>query len=472
MPAPIRINNFNQGIADTPAVGFGIVKADITRTGFAKPNRAVDNMKDDFTNRVKYFTQDPVNGGTYAIDGNGEMWQKASSTWNQIGNVNTTQAEGNGLGIYKGYFIKCRRNKVDVKPVASGTWTDDWATLNAQGYSTVDHPVLWSENDKFYIGDGRFVHSINAGATFDPGTDSLTTNVLDLPSDYKIKGLAEIGKYLLVLAEQPTAGQVAIFPWNKTASSFNLPVFINESEAHAITVHLNQLYVLAGNSLYVSNLTTYSKVRDFDFILNDTDFIQYPAYGTQALAFDSDELLVGIGNNTSDDVNPVGLYSIKDGRLSLKAGISTGADGSTNDQVIVNSVFVTNDREIIFGWQDGSSYGIDIISEERDRQYNSYIITPIYTIGQPKQPTAFQQIEIILNSDLTSGDGFRISYREGVEDDWALITTSAASDGDFDFALLGAAAKHHIPATIPGTATMQFKIDLKRDINLKEIIIS
>lgn len=471
MPRPISITNWKRGIAETPAVGFGIVKADIKRDGYLRANQNVDNMKDNFTNRIKHIVQDPVNGGIYAFDGDGNLFQKSSNDWNSIGNVETTQSEGNGLEIYKDYIFKARRNRIDVAPVTNpSNWTDDWATLNAQGYSNVRHPMLRSENDKLYIGDGRYVHEVDAGDSFDPSSDSMTSNVLDLPANYVITGLEEYGKYLVILAEQPTAGRVAVFPWDKTSSSFNLPVFINESKAHGIKVQLGTIFVLAGNSVYTTSLSSSRKVFDFDFLQNDTDFIEIPDFGDNPMDFDGDDLLIGVGNNTYSSIAPVGLYSLE-GSLSLRAGISTGSDGSGGGNVIVDTVFVSDDEEIMFGWSDNGTYGIDIITTQRDRQYNSYLESELFSISRSTNPTSYQTIEVYLNTRLTSGDGFRISYRESTQDDWTLIKDGVVTDGDYDFDALGAVSSHTIPATLPNVSTLQFKLEMKRDVNIKEVII-
>ena len=473
MPQPISIKNFNQGIAETPAVGFGLVRADISRNGYLKSNRNVNNMKNNLTDRVKHMVQDPKVGGVYALDGDGNLWRKNSLTWGAIGNVNTTQAEGNGLAIYKDYIFKARRNRIDVAPISSASiWTDDWATVNAQGYSVSPHPMFRSENDKLYIGDGRYIHYVDAGASFTPGGDSLVLDALDLPANYVVKGFAEVGIYLLVLAEEPNAGRVAVFPWNKTSSSFNLPIFINENSALGIKVQLNKVYVLAGQSIYESNLTTSSEVFDFEFLSNDTDFLGQPSFGTQPMFFNGGELLIGVGKGTSSTIGSVGVYSLDKGALSLKAGISTGSDGSEGGNIAVDSVFVTNDKEIIFGWQDNQTYGIDIISEERDRAYNSYLESQIYLVSQSAEPQAFTKVEVYLNKKLGSGDGFKISYREGVEEDWVPITSGGVTDGDFDFGALGGVAHTVFPAVVPATPTVQFKVELKKDINIREIIIS
>jgi len=106
----------------------------------------------------------------------------------------------------------------------------------ASGY----HKVYPKNDGKLYIGAGRYVASVEELTTFVPataGTFTYTVRALDLPENFRIKCLAELGNNLEIGTwSSPTLENyiynhrvAVIFPWDRSSSSFGEPISLEES---------------------------------------------------------------------------------------------------------------------------------------------------------------------------------------------------------------------------------------------------
>jgi hypothetical protein len=168
--------------------------------------------------------------------------------------------------IWKDYLFVARAAALDVYGPLSGSpsWSNSWQTITSD---SLWHPMLVSFNDnKLYGGAGKFVFSLDeaSGSTFAPGTASTytwTAQALDLPPNYRIKSLEELGNNLMCGTWMGSAiddFEVAdIFPWDRSSSSFGSPIKLKENGANALLTVNNLLYIFAGigGTIYISNST-------------------------------------------------------------------------------------------------------------------------------------------------------------------------------------------------------------------------
>lgn len=480
MANPIIINNWQQGTAPSPLVGFGnLVNVDIhgTKGVLQASPKAVNEFTG--TAKVNWFAQDPDTGNIYALLADGTLKQRANSggSWSTITGHGTSLDDGNGLGVYKGYIFKARREAVDVYNINTAVWTNDWATFTTQSNLTSKlHPMIHAQDDILYIGDGRYVSSVNAGASFVPGSDTLTAQALDLPQGYKILSLDEIGQYLAILAKQQNASRVAVFPWLRTTDSFNDPVLVKESHATSLLSTDNELFIQAGTkaNVYNTNLSSYGELTRVDFapVISRNPITS----GNMTLGFNSSEMLLCVGESSGTTKPIPGLYSIKDGAISIKNLPSVLSSAPEQVRTLINNVFITSGGEILFSWVDNTgttATGIDAVSNFRDRyeDYSSYVETQLYSVGTSRNPVTYQTVSVFLTEKLNAGDGFKIQYRTSLAEDWVSLETPDITDGDFDFDALGEVAEFHLPAGMGELVNVQFKILVKNDCKIDKIII-
>lgn len=451
-PPDLVINQWQNGIADSPMLGFGDMRnVDIlTEPGVAKINWASTKVSGSVVvDLVKWIVKNPVNGDLFGLGDAGNVYTSTDggSTWSVVAGNTKTSSNGNGLGIFKDYLIVVRNTAVDAYgPLSSSpAWTSNFASVSSD---TNYHPVLYGQDDILYIGNTRYIASLQevSGQTFAPGTGAtftFTAAALTLPANYKVKCLAELGKYLVMgtwigssIYENKTAD---LFLWDRSSTSFQLPLRLSENGINQIVNVRNRIYIVAGTShrVYITDGTTIAPLKDVPQFLTGLDQLGglYLDPMPGAIMVHGGRVFTAISAGTSSStIKGIGAWSINNeaATLNFENQISTGITSSSNSLKI--GALFSNSRDIyLMSWRDNTTYGIDMIGNSaRYTSYAAYVDSALYRVGTPNNKKQFTSVELQLAAPLATGQGIRLYYRFSDTDSYTQI------GGDIDFATYGA----------------------------------
>ena len=466
-----------QGIAQSPHVGFGNMRnLDIyTVPGVAKLNNIlVKKSSTTVDAQVKWIVKNPASpANVYALDSNGVMYTSADSgaSWTE---TSDRGGAGQGLAVWKDYLFVFEDTTVDVFGPLSGspTWDDNWATI---GTAAAWHPTFISNNDgNLYFGCGRYIGMITeaSGQDFDPDTSATyagstlgtsADNSLDLPEDYKIKCLSELGNNLMIGTWQGTNiydNKIAdIFPWDRSATSFGQPVKMTENGVNSMINIGGYLYIQAGidGKIYKSNGVQASVIAQIPLSIADTSNAKYLEPYPGAIINFKGRPFFGI--SSADVASGMGIYSLmetsKGTILNFEHFISEEITGSANPTVIGALLGITRDQ-LVVGWRNHATYGIDQTSTASfayTTDYGGYFESPLYSVGTTLNKRAFTQLEFQLAKELATDEGIQIKYRVNLTDTFTTI-------GTYTFAILGAVTSHNVTADIPACDQLQIRVEL------------
>jgi hypothetical protein len=455
MPKDLVINEFNKGMGDSPNTGFGkMVNVDIhTISGAVQASlRSEKKSASVVTGLINRFVTNPSNGHVYAIDDtNVYVSTNSGETWSL-----DAANGGNDAVIWKGFLLIFASTVIRAKSLTSGTWTVSWQAITAG-----DHPAIAAANDKVYFGNGRYVGSIQetTGLTFDPGTGStynINTQALDLPQDYEVTTIAELRQYLMNGAGMDNSSVAELFPWDRSASSFELPIKIPEKGINQTLTVGNTVYVTAGNTntLYATNGVGIEKLKELKFL-------ELIAGGTVAgkrgaLIHHSGRILFGLSMLSSLD-EYAGVYSYKDGALTIETRISSNGGA----EQVIGALHSLNREQYLIGWSDSdgvtTTYEIDLINASNPvAGYNAYFETPLFKVGTTLQKRKFRIIEIDLDKEITgnTGTGIKVYYRTQINQSYTLVKT-------FEDATMGTIKNISSDWTAQEVDTLQLKVEIK-----------
>ena len=208
---------------------------------------------------------------------------------------------------------------------------------------------------------GRYIFSIEevAGQTFDPSssaTYTFTKQALDLPENYRIKCLAELGNNLMIGTWQGTAinqiREADIFPWDRSSVSFGQPIDVKgEFGVHAMLNSGNILTVLAGveGVVYRCDGANAYQIARLPQDLSGGKYIEY--YPDSIMNYKR-KVYFGTGIVTGAGfLEDMGVYSLmptgKGTVLNLEHLISTGRDGSVDEVQCTSLLPITQQKILI-----------------------------------------------------------------------------------------------------------------------------
>ena len=464
MDKDLIISAPRQGIGPSPHVGFGDVRnLDIfTSPGVAILNNAVAN-RGTTTALVQWFAKNPLTPTEiFALDSSGQVYKSTNSgtSWATV-TGETTGGHGNGMAIWKDYLFVARDAYLDVYgPLSSSpSWSNSWSAITLVSDS-LWHPMLVSKNDnKLYIGAGRYIASLDeiTAATFLPGTSNTYTAIsqaLDLPPNYRIKCLEELGNNLMIGTWMGTNiydFKIAdIFPWDRSLVSFGQPIQMVENGVNAMLNAGNYLIVMAGigGAIYRSDGVNSTQIAQIPNSLANLDGGAYLTPYPGALVNYKGRVFFGVSGASAG----MGVYSLlqtsKGNILNFEHTISIGGD----DCYIGALLGITRDN-LLIGWSD-TTFGIDSIDiATRTTSYGGYFDSPLYIVGTNLNKRSFTQLEFQLAQALRTGEGIRVKYRTD-------LNTSFTTIGTYDYSTLGAVISHNTTADIPETEFVQVRVEL------------
>lgn len=484
-----------QGIGPSAHRGFADVRnLDIySSPGIVKLNNLVAKQSaSTVVTRVQWMVKNPATPAeVYALDSAGKVYKSTDSgaSWVLMTGFGASGA-GQGLAIWKNYLFVARTTALDVcgdgtaTGITNANWTNDWTT-NALSSDALWHPMLVSKNDnKLYIGAGRYVFSLDeaSGQTFAPGnsaTYTMTEQALDLPPNYRIKCMEELGNNLMLGTWQGTNVydlRIAdIFPWDRSASSFGQPVSMNENGVHFLLNIGNALIVGAGieGQLYICDGVSASPIAQIPNDIANLDGGKYIEFMPGAVANYKKRVFFGVSSGGSaTTIAGMGVYSLNRtsrGNILLhEHTISTGSDGDGEILKIGALLPITRDN-LLIGWRDASTYGIDnITTTSYTTSYGGYFISPLYRVGTSDHTRKFQEVEINLARPLRTNEGIKLSYRNDLTDSFTDFLT-------WDFATYDAELSHTTILTkptfdIPASELLQIKVSLTGTTTTPELM--
>lgn len=482
--ADLIIQAPRQGIASSPHVGFQDIRnLDIVSIpGVVTLNNLISKASSTtVVTTVQWLVKNPATPAEcYALDTAGKVYKSTDygASWALMTGNTQTSCHGNGLMIWKNYLIVARDAFLDVcgdgtaTGITNSNWTNGWKAIDSD---VLWHPMIVSSNDgKLYGGAGRYVFSLDEETTFVPATAStytFTQQALDLPSNYRIKCLEELGNNLMCGTWQGTNVydlRVAdIFPWDRSSISFGQPVKMNVEGVHAMLNTGSSLIVLAGinGTVYKCDGVNTIAIAQIPPSMADTTGGKYVEWLPGSIANYQSRVYFGLSNGGSATTNDgAGVYSLQQtGRgniLTLEHGISAGVYGTSTNVKIGAILPVTRDN-LLIGWKNDTTYGIDNTTVTSfSTGYSAYFITPLYVVGSHFLPYKYKEIEFNFVRPLRTNEGIKVDYRNN-------LTASFTNIGTWDYTTVGSNISYNqsfykatTPIDIPASELLQLKIYL------------
>lgn len=445
----LSIKDWQKGIAPSAYLGFSqMVNVDI----FSKPGslKISNRLNLDtgagslITGLIIRWAQDPRTGDVYMADENGKLYKRdaGSGTWSVITGYGSGGNVGNGLAVWKDYLVYARSTALDFYGPLSGspTWTNGFspATLSASFVHPMMSSVIGRADDTLYIGNLNYVDTLYEviGQTFDPGnvaTYAYSNKALTLKNGYTVNCLEELGASIVLGttygASSGTAFNVAdMFFWDgfSEAIYYSQTVKFSEDGVKMTKNVGNTLYTIAGSGEpRIFRSLTSQAVEYLRF--NNIDIGQYRVtLHPQAIDQKDGEVMFGIGQNFSvNGPSPMGIYSVRDGAYATRYLISTGNDGS-NSALFIGVAKMINADNLMVSWQDGSNYGVDILSSSNFYPNSAYVESPLMTVGTESDPKTYERVEIRLGKKLNTGDSVVLKGRKSLDDTYVTLATFGA----------------------------------------------
>lgn len=359
--------------------------------------------------------------------------------------------------------------------VAQGTGTSTTTPIVSDN---LFHPMLVSKLDgKLYGGSAYQAFSLQetSGTTFNPRTNTFTFTQealpIDLPSDYRIKCIAEKENNIAfgtwkgsgITTIQKSAD---LFLWDRTDNNPFLSAQLDDYGIHGLLAYGNSLIALAGISggIFQTDGVNFVKIAQLPFKNTASIIIQYyPG----AITKYKDKVYFGVSLDTG--ISGAGIYSLemtsKGNILNLEHLNSDLTDGTSVAAAIASLCPVASDQ-ILSGFTSTST-GIDITSSGNyaySTNYSGYFDTPLYVVGTPKSKRIFTEMDILFAKKLATGEGIQIKYRTNLTDSFTTLGTFTMDVSGTT--KLGAVTSHFTNPGIPACEMLQLRIALGLDSSL------
>jgi hypothetical protein len=376
--------------------------------------------------------------------------------WNSSYTVVSYAQSGTGyIGVI--YHDPTDENTTNWNPAEVGSLTGTHAIK-----------LLKGADGKMYFTNGRYIGYIeNITGTGSSITVTSTSNALDLKEGVFAVTMAELGSRLMIGTQQGYSYATRqdyqgadIYPWDRTSSSFSLPVKIDENGMNAMISHRNQVYFSAGDDgrIYTTDGTNYQLVKRLPYNRSGRYNPTSWAYLNAMAINQQGHLMVGLSANyDANSPTTTGVWEV-----ALTSGYPThlpffSRDGNLGQTANVKfgSVRVLNDDALSFGVASGTSYELSTTSATAlNTGYTAKWRTEFFMVGSRNNRKSFNILEFTLLEPLIANQGIRIAYRKNRSESFTTI-------GTFTFATLGSVISHNTKALIADAEMVQFEISLE-----------
>lgn len=492
----LQISNFQAGIADSPLLGFanmnnvdifekpGVVKIQFGASlSFSTASLPVAMVYDSIGNQYVGCKEGQIykNGSLLAattsltsggytlcdikiisdgtLDSNNlpKEYLFITTTTDTIGFYGPTYSGSAG-----GFFLSTGSLATSHKQIAIGIDTD-----------STNQPIV-------YFGNGNKVATIKNFVASVPGvspTYDVNYSALTLQPGHYAYSINNLGKYLAIgtigintnLYGPINSKTSALILWDRTSPTFNLPIFFKENGVTSLLQMENRLYCAIGNRgrIFLTDGTNFQQVKRIPFIFN-RQFGGYAFVYPNAMTLHNGDILTGISGynvNGTYGVYSSSLTETSDGQnlisypTIMRNSPSTGSVG--NSQTLnIGMLYSTGIDELYIGWQDGNTYGVDVITSTLATGYISKIESKYYNIGDRLNQHTFKRMEVACSSPLIEGQSIRISYRTDPKDDYTVIGTYTSTD-------FGTENSINKPANLAKIIDLQILIEMTQDTDVE-----
>lgn len=448
----------------------------ITGTELGRIKKIVQNSSSS-TSNYRFF----------AIDESGKVWVQFQNIWSHIpGNAAGT---GQGLEIWKGYLFAIGSNGVIsvygalTNVGGSASWTATWKT--ATGSDAFTAPTISGSDDILYIGQGRYISSVEeATAPFAPGTGASftwTDLALTLPNTYRIRCMVENGVDLAIgtwigtdIAGIFAAGlevkKADLFFWDRSDTTFRIPVHIQENGVNALISLNNFVYAVCGfeGRIYITNGTSAELFATIPISVMDRqqNVTQHLYFFPNAITHHRGKILIGVGSGDttgSATLSPQGVYALdpKTGMIVIEQILASGNTGMSGTATI-GALVSTSEQELLAGiYYDGSQTfhgGVNrVIASSARYGTGAFFESGLYSVGSSKEKKTYNVIEFSVGKALNSGEQVRLSFRKASSGSYTTVVTLDSSTIISD----GSTTKYQMYTPLLDDLTdVQFKVEL------------
>lgn len=367
------------------------------------------------------------------LDANGRVWETTSitGTWTFLssGNSTTGSSSNDGLMYWLGYLFKTRGANIDYWD--GSTWHTGWASTLTANFK---HYMYVASDNVLYITNGNYVALVLAVPpdNFDPtntGTFTVNPSKLRIPVTDEAISLAEVGGGN---AQQSTLliGGIfnAIYPWDKNASSFGLPIYVADSYIGLMVSANQNAFIFPGNQngrgrIYVTNgsqASEFYKIPDYIFGEQEPYFVWGDAI------FHRNRLLFGFfptKNSGSGIIQNFGYVWALDLTAPTFAGgnagektfraisqIPTSVTFAANATCLISTLNLSSSGfGYILGWNNNSTTPGIGYSGTTAGFGTASILTDLIPVGTFLDKKTYKQIQYKLRTPLQSGESLQIS---------------------------------------------------------------
>ncbi len=467
----IDSNDFIKGISDSRYTGIEHMRNldPFTKIGLLRISYKLDAESNaPSTALLKFSAINPRTGDIFfAPDESSDSIYKrtGSNSWTTISGA--TSGTARGLVIGNDYLFRVRNSGGNTivdryGPLSSSpSWSNSWGTLRTSDTATYV-PSIYGQDGIIYFGINNDVASISDVTS----AGSINSSALDIPDGYVIQSFTELGINLMVGASMgDSVSSIGdIFPWDRTSSSFSLPIQTGLQGIPMMYTKNNLIYAIGGRfgQMFVTNsssveqrikLSNYTMNPEVRFVTNE-----------DAIDAHNSGLIIGLSKTAGTENGPAGVWVVNDNTVTLQT-LSIG-DSNDSDGCEIGCVVSLSDFSYLVTWKDNTgsdTYGVDVVDTgRRVSSYGAYLDSRMYQVGTKLSPKTFQKLLIKFASPLASSQGIKVSYRLNSSDSYTEIETFAYGSGtgaDNDN-LGGIMSIDFSPLNIPATESIQFRIAL------------
>ena len=462
----IKLSSTTFKLATTVALASAGTPIDITDAGTGTHTVTTVNP-----GTVNHIIEDPRTNRLFYQDSNARVWYRTSSESQAfLLNGNTlTNGNGNGMVLFRNsnstatYLIAFRNAAVDIVNVFGTTqvqtpsWTNSWnfggavsdTALNTAAGTNNSHHAIVGQDNIIYFVDDRYVGSIreNSGTVFDPsdtGTYTGSDQALDMPQGEVNQWLEELGVNLLVAG----GSYDKIYPWDRTSSTYNLPISVPENSIKRLKNIGNTVYILAGakGNIY-STQGTYVKIAKKlpDYVVNNSGTILANPVTWGGIATRNGALIFGAAVQTTGNSGVYLLYP--DGRLVIDNIPYSGSGNAV-------ALYAKNDL-----YEIGHASGASTADTSRYSSYETVVHSQLYQVGNKTEKSAFHEVELQLAKPASTGHA-RIGYRTDTSSSFNTIATFTADGSNTSF---------NSDIGLQNLENIQIQVEADGDVEIMEI---
>jgi len=390
---------------------------------------------------------------TFILDKNGRAWWRdnlgGTPTTNLVYMGNDTLTGGNGRAIatWQNHLIIFRESAVDgiglprtesstadfdaaYSSAISGGWIYGWESIGALDSSDYSRSALAGQDNILYFDNGGSrIGSLSAVGTVDlddGATFTKNTAALDVPEDEDgaLLQLAELGKNLLIAGKQGK-----IYPWDRTSSSFDLPIKVPDKIIYRMKSSGQNAYIMAGKRgrIYKTNGTS---IDEWKKIPDHLSQVPRPQYTPRAIEIDQNELYFSFSTTENDGSTAVGgldgvwAINLSTEVLRMIQASSHGTNGTV--YTIMNNPLSDSNKGsgLIVGWESSTAtYGVDIGSTGPYVSGETAIEWDAVPLSDTKFPITPTKVEFKLSRALVAGESIQLLQRSVISGSYVSVGT-------------------------------------------------